>query len=163
MPFDIIAQDASTRARAGIFVTDHGTVETPVFMPVGTSGVVKTLTPAELQECRVQIILGNTYHLYLRPGLDVIQAAGGLHRFNAWPGPILTDSGGYQVFSLAHLGKLTEDEIVFRSHIDGSEHRLSPAISMEIQRTLGADIVMAFDECTPYPCDREYARQALER
>jgi len=163
LPFDIIAQDASTRARAGIFVTDHGMVETPVFMPVGTSGVVKTLTPAELQECRVQIILGNTYHLYLRPGLDVIQAAGGLHRFNAWPGPILTDSGGYQVFSLAHLGKLTEDEIIFRSHIDGSKHRLSPAISMEIQRTLGADIVMAFDECTPYPCDREYARQALER
>jgi queuine tRNA-ribosyltransferase len=163
MPFIVEATDKATAARAGAFTTDHGVVKTPIFMPVGTHGVVKTLTPAELQDCRAQIILGNTYHLYLRPGLDVIQAAGGLHRFNSWPGPILTDSGGFQVFSLAHLGKMTEDEIVFRSHIDGSEHRLSPAISMEIQRALGSDIVMAFDECTPYPCAYEYARQALER
>lgn len=163
LPFEIKASEDKTNARAGMFITDHGKVETPAFMPVGTHGVVKTLTPAELKDCRAQIILGNTYHLYLRPGLDVIQAAGGLHCFNAWDGPILTDSGGFQVFSLAHLGKLTEDEIVFRSHIDGSEHRLSPAISMEIQRVLGADIVMAFDECTPYPCDYEYARKALER
>jgi len=163
LTFEIKAPEDKTNARAGMFITDHGKVETPAFMPVGTHGVVKTLTPAELKDCRAQIILGNTYHLYLRPGLDVIQAAGGLHCFNAWDGPILTDSGGFQVFSLAHLGKLTEDEIVFRSHIDGSEHRLSPAISMEIQRVLGADIVMAFDECTPYPCDYEYARKALER
>ncbi|MFH1214835.1 MAG: tRNA guanosine(34) transglycosylase Tgt [Candidatus Neomarinimicrobiota bacterium] len=163
MSFTIDARDSKTAARAGTFITDHGAVETPIFMPVGTHGVVKTLTPAELLDCQAGIILGNTYHLYLRPGLDVIQAAGGLHRFIAWPKPVLTDSGGFQVFSLAHLGKMTEDEIVFRSHIDGSEHRLSPAISMEIQRVLGSDIVMAFDECTPYPCEYEYARLALER
>jgi queuine tRNA-ribosyltransferase len=163
MPFIVDALDQTTAARAGTFITDHGAVKTPIFMPVGTHGVVKTLTPAELHDCNAQIILGNTYHLYLRPGLEVIRAAGGLHRFNAWAGPILTDSGGFQVFSLAHLGKMTEDEIVFRSHIDGSEHKLSPAISMEIQRTLGSDIVMAFDECTPFPCDYESARKALER
>jgi len=161
--FWIEARDVKTRARAGTLDTDHGKVDTPTFMPVGTHGVVKTLTPAELRDCHAQIVLGNTYHLYLRPGLDVIQEAGGLHRFSAWPGPILTDSGGFQVFSLAHLGKMTEDEIFFRSHIDGSEHRLSPTISMEIQNVLGADIAMAFDECTPFPCDREYARKALER
>ena len=162
LPFEILAQDRQSAARLTRFVTDHGAVETPVFMPVGTHGVVKTLTPAELADSQAQIILGNTYHLYLRPGLDVIGAAGGLHRFNAWPKPILTDSGGFQVFSLAHLGKLTDDGITFRSHIDGSEHFLSPEKAMEIQSTLGADICMAFDECTPYPCDYPAAQRAMQ-
>jgi len=161
--FSIHAKDEKSLARAGQFFTDHGTVETPIFMPVGTHGVVKTLTPAELDDCNAQIILGNTYHLYLRPGLDVIEGGGGLHEFSSWKKPILTDSGGFQVFSLAHLGKITDKDITFRSHIDGSLHRLSPEISMEIQNTLGSDIVMAFDECTPYPCDYKQAEKSLQR
>ncbi|HCK99900.1 MAG TPA: tRNA guanosine(34) transglycosylase Tgt [Candidatus Marinimicrobia bacterium] len=161
--FAILAKDPDSLARACRFETDHGTVETPIFMPVGTHGVVKTLTPAELDDCQAQIILGNTYHLYLRPGLEIIEKGGGLHRFSSWNKPMLTDSGGFQVFSLAHLGKMTEDDITFRSHIDGSQHILSPEISMEIQNSLGSDIMMAFDECTPYPCDYEYAAKSLER
>jgi queuine tRNA-ribosyltransferase len=161
--FTIRARDLNTFARAATFHTDHGPVETPVFMPVGTHGVVKTLTPEELNQCGTQIVLGNTYHLYLRPGLEVIAAAGGLHRFIAWDQPILTDSGGFQVFSLSHLGKISDESITFKSHIDGSEHTLSPEISMEIQNVLGSDIVMAFDECTPFPCDYESARESLTR
>jgi queuine tRNA-ribosyltransferase len=161
--FAVLAKDPDSLARACRFETDHGTVETPIFMPVGTHGVVKTLTPAELDDCQAQIILGNTYHLYLRPGLEIIEKGGGLHRFSSWNKPMLTDSGGFQVFSLAHLGKMTEDDITFRSHIDGSQHILSPEISMEIQNSLGSDIMMAFDECTPYPCDYEYAAKSLER
>lgn len=160
--FSVYKKDKNTLARAGRFITDHGEVETPIFMPVGTNGVVKTLTPKELKESLAQIILGNTYHLYLRPGLDVIEGAGGLHKFNSWDRPILTDSGGFQVFSLSHLSKMTEDSITFASHIDGSRHKLSPEISMEIQNTLGSDIVMAFDECTSYPCDFETAKKSLE-
>ncbi|PIS27367.1 MAG: tRNA guanosine(34) transglycosylase Tgt [Candidatus Marinimicrobia bacterium CG08_land_8_20_14_0_20_45_22] len=163
MNFKILAKDANSLARAGRFETDHGPVETPIFMPVGTHGVVKTLTPAELNDCHVQIILGNTYHLFLRPGLEVIQGAGGLHRFNGWNKPVLTDSGGFQVFSLSHLGKITDEEVKFRSHIDGTEYTLSPEISMEIQNALGSDIVMAFDECTPYPCDYDHAKKSLGR
>ncbi|MBN2601475.1 MAG: tRNA guanosine(34) transglycosylase Tgt [Candidatus Marinimicrobia bacterium] len=163
LKFKVLATDSDSLARACRFETDHGIVETPIFMPVGTHGVVKTLTPAELDDCDAQIILGNTYHLYLRPGLEVIEAAGGLHRFNSWEKPILTDSGGFQVFSLSHLGKITDDDITFRSHIDGSQHMLSPEISMEIQNSLGSDIIMAFDECTPFPCSFEAARQSLLR
>lgn len=163
LKFRILAEDKDSLARACRFETDHGIVETPIFMPVGTHGVVKTLTPAELEDCAAQIILGNTYHLYLRPGLEVIEAAGGLHQFNGWKKPILTDSGGFQVFSLSHLGKITDDDITFRSHIDGSQHVLSPEISMEIQNSLGSDIVMAFDECTPYPCSYEAAERSLIR
>ena len=161
--FQVLATDPDSLARACRFETDHGVVETPIFMPVGTHGVVKTLTPAELDDCSAQIILGNTYHLYLRPGLEVIEAAGGLHRFNSWKKPILTDSGGFQVFSLSHLGKITDDDITFRSHIDGSQHVLSPEISMEIQNSLGSDIIMAFDECTPFPCSYENAQKSLIR
>ena len=161
--FQVLATDPDSLARACRFETDHGVVETPIFMPVGTHGVVKTLTPAELDDCEAQIILGNTYHLYLRPGLEVIEAAGGLHRFNSWKKPILTDSGGFQVFSLSHLGKITDDDITFRSHIDGSQHILSPEISMEIQNSLGSDIIMAFDECTPFPCSYEAAEKSLIR
>ncbi len=161
--FSVFKKDIKTLGRAGKFITDHGPVETPIFMPVGTHGVVKALTPSDLDDCEAQIILGNTYHLYLRPGLEVIEGAGGLHKFNAWNKPILTDSGGFQVFSLSHLGKITDDDITFRSHIDGSPHTLSPEISMEIQNTLGSDIVMAFDECTPYPCDKETAEKSLKR
>ena len=161
--FQVLATDPDSLARACRFETDHGVVETPIFMPVGTHGVVKTLTPAELDDCEAQIILGNTYHLYLRPGLEVIEAAGGLHQFNSWKKPILTDSGGFQVFSLSHLGKITDDDITFRSHIDGSQHILSPEISMEIQNSLGSDIAMAFDECTPFPCSYEAAEKSLIR
>jgi len=160
--FTLYKKDKNTLARAGKFITDHGEVETPIFMPVGTNGVVKTLTPKELQEASAQIILGNTYHLYLRPGLEVIEGAGGLHQFNSWHKPILTDSGGFQVFSLSHLSKQSEESITFASHIDGSRHKLSPEISMEIQNTLGSDIVMAFDECTSYPCDFETAQKSLK-
>ena len=162
LKFSVYKKDKTSLARAGKFVTDHGEVETPIFMPVGTNGVVKTMTPKELKEASAQIILGNTYHLYLRPGLEVIEGAGGLHKFNGWDRPILTDSGGFQVFSLSHLGKMTEEAITFRSHIDGSKHKLSPEISMEIQNTLGSDIIMAFDECTSYPCDHETAKKSLD-
>ena len=161
-PF-LVKKDSRSEARAGKFNTDHGVVETPVFMPVGTYGTVKTLTPAELEDCKTQIILGNTYHLYLRPGLDVIKGAGGLHNFISWSKPILSDSGGYQVFSLSHLGKITDKEVSFRSHIDGSLHRLSPEISINIQNVLGSDIVMVLDECTPFPCKYEVAKKSLQR
>ena len=153
--FTLDAVDEKGAARAARLQTDHGEIETPIFMPVGTNGVVKTLTPAELKEASSQIILGNTYHLYLRPGMDIIEKAGGLHRFSSWDKPILTDSGGFQVFSLAHLGEITDEHVIFQSHIDGSKHELSPQKSMEIQNILGSDIVMAFDQCTPYPCDYE--------
>jgi len=161
--YTILAKDPESLARAGCFTTDHGQIETPVFMPVGTHGVVKTLTPAELEECRAQLILGNTYHLYLRPGLEVIEAAGGLHRLIAWEKPILTDSGGFQVFSLAHLGKISDQGITFRSHIDGSQHTLSPEVSIEIQNRLGSDILMVLDECTSFPCSYKSASKSLER
>lgn len=153
---------SETKARAGEITTAHGVIKTPVFMPVGTAGSVKSLSPNDLIETGSQIILGNTYHLLLRPGTEIIRSAGGLHRFMSWDGPILTDSGGYQVFSLGGLNKISEDGVVFRSKIDGSSHKLSPSISMDIQRTLGSDIVMAFDECTPYPATQAAAKISME-
>ncbi|MDD3716206.1 MAG: tRNA guanosine(34) transglycosylase Tgt [Candidatus Marinimicrobia bacterium] len=162
MKFTLEATSSAYSARAGRIETTHGSIGTPVFMPVGTHATVKALSNRELEEAQAQIILGNTYHLYLRPGMDVIRAAGGLHAFMNWNKPILTDSGGFQVFSLSHLRKIEGDSTSFRSHIDGSLHQFSPQISMEIQRTLGSDIVMVFDECTPYPCDYEYAKRSLE-
>ncbi|MDZ7797550.1 MAG: tRNA guanosine(34) transglycosylase Tgt [Candidatus Marinimicrobia bacterium] len=162
MKFTLEKRSASFSARAGTIQTAHGIIKTPVFMPVGTHATVKALSNDELEAANAQIILGNTYHLYLRPGMEVMQAAGGLHKFMNWNKPILTDSGGFQIFSLAHLRKIEGDVITFRSHIDGSLHRFSPETSMEIQRILGSDIVMVFDECTPYPCDHEYARKSLQ-
>jgi queuine tRNA-ribosyltransferase len=153
----------ASKARLGLLETAHGTIETPIFMPVGTRGVVKTLTSQQLVDINAQIILGNTYHLMLRPGMDTMEKAGGLHRFMNWERPILTDSGGYQVFSLSDLNKITETGVHFRSHIDGSKHFLGPTESMQIQKTLGSDIVMAFDECSPYPCSYERAQKAWER
>ncbi len=150
-------------ARAGRIETDHGAIETPIFMPVGTAATVKAVHQRELRDdIRAQIILGNTYHLYLRPGLEVLQQAGGLHRFNGWSGPILTDSGGFQVYSLAHRRKIKEEGVTFQSHIDGSRHTFTPEGVMDIQRVIGADIIMAFDECTPYPCEYNYARKSLD-
>ncbi len=160
--FDIIAQSNTSTARAGVLHTTHGTVETPVFMPVGTLGSVKSLTPEELLAAGVQIVLGNTYHLYLRPGCEVIGRFEGLHGFMHWDRPILTDSGGFQVFSLAKLAKISEQGVTFRSHIDGSEHLLSPEKVIEIQIGLNADIMMCLDQCIQYPADREEARSALE-
>lgn len=162
MKFDLLHTDPSSSARAGLLHTDHGAIQTPIFMPVGTVGSVKAIHIRDVRDdARAQIILGNTYHLYLRPGLDVLQRAGGLHRFNGWDRPILTDSGGYQVFSLASTRKITPEGVTFQSHIDGSRHQFTPERVMDIQRVIGADIVMAFDECTPYPCDYEYARRSL--
>jgi queuine tRNA-ribosyltransferase len=162
LKFSLLHTDPHSQARAGILETGHGPVETPIFMPVGTAGTVKGVHQRELkQDIGAQIILGNTYHLYLRPGLQVIEQAGGLHRFNGWNGPILTDSGGYQIFSLSAQRKLKEEGATFKSHIDGSSHFFSPENVMDIQRSIGADIVMAFDECTPYPCDLNYARNSL--
>jgi queuine tRNA-ribosyltransferase len=162
MQFSLLHRDARTRARAGTLTTDHGTIETPIFMPVGTLGTVKAVHQRELKEqVRAQIILGNTYHLYLRPGMEVMEAAGGLHHFMRWDGPILTDSGGYQVFSLAARRKITEEGATFASHIDGSKHLFSPESSLEIQRTIGADIVMAFDECPPADATRDYAERSM--
>ncbi|PBQ33291.1 tRNA guanosine(34) transglycosylase Tgt [Sphingobacteriaceae bacterium] len=162
MKFSLLHNDKDTKARAGLLETDHGAIETPIFMPVGTAGTVKAVHQRELkQDIEAQIILGNTYHLYLRPGLDVIGQAGGLHKFNGWDGPILTDSGGYQIFSLAAQRKLKEEGATFKSHIDGSKHFFSPESVMDIQRIIGADIIMAFDECTPYPCDFKYAKDSL--
>ena len=152
----------STKARAGEIKTAHGSIKTPVFMPVGTVGSVKSLSPHDLQDTGSQIILGNTYHLLLRPGMEVIESAGGLHQFMSWSGPILTDSGGYQVFSLGQLNKISEEGVVFQSNLDGSKHELTPEISMDIQRSLGADIVMAFDECTSYPSSFEETQQSME-
>jgi queuine tRNA-ribosyltransferase len=164
MNFKISATDPNSSARAGQITTDHGAINTPIFMPVGTAGTVKAVHQRELkQDIKAQIILGNTYHLYLRPGLDIIEKAGGLHKFNGWDGPILTDSGGYQVYSLASTGrKIKEEGVTFKSHIDGSKHMFSPENVMDIQRTIGADIIMAFDECTPYPCDYKYAKESME-
>lgn len=164
MQFTIDATDPSSKARAGRIQTDHGLIETPRFMPVGTAGTVKAVHQRELRDdIRAEIILGNTYHLYLRPGLDVLEKAGGLHRFMGWERPILTDSGGYQVYSLAGTGrKIKEEGVNFRSHIDGSTHVFTPEGVMDIQRSIGADIVMAFDECTPYPCEYGYARESME-
>ncbi len=150
-------------ARTGVLTTDHGEVRTPAFMPVGTQATVKALAPEDLAELGVEILLANTYHLHLRPGADVIRRLGGLHRFMAWGGPILTDSGGYQVFSLAELREIDPDGVTFRSHLDGSTHRFTPEGVMRLQRDLGADIVMAFDDCAPYPCVEGEARAAVER
>lgn len=161
--FRVVYQDPETRARLGVLETQHGRVLTPAFMPVGTQASVKTMTPEEVRALGAEIILSNTYHLYLRPGHELIARAGGLHRFMGWDGPILTDSGGYQVFSLAALRKVAEEGVTFRSHIDGSEHFLSPEQATAVQEALGADIAMAFDECAPYPCTYEQARAAMER
>ena len=160
--FDILAQDPASRARRGRLHTAHGDVETPVFMPVGTQGTVKAMSNAELEELGAQIILGNTYHLNLRPGMDLMAKAGGLHRFMNWKRAILTDSGGFQVFSLAKLRKLTPDGVKFQSHIDGSTLFLGPRESMAIQRTIGSDIAMCFDECTPWPATHEQAEKSLD-
>jgi queuine tRNA-ribosyltransferase len=163
MTFQISQFDTKTSARAGKITTDHGEILTPIFMPVGTIGSVKGVHLQHLSDdANAQIILGNTYHLYLRPGLDVIEKAGGLHKFNGWTKPILTDSGGYQVFSLEGTRKITEEGVVFSSHIDGSRHLFTPERVMDIQRSIGADIIMAFDECTPYPCDYDYAKKSME-
>ena len=160
--FQITAQSSDSRARAGVIQTDRGDIETPVFMPVGTLGSVKSLSPEELQEAGAQIILGNTYHLYLRPGCDVIDKFDGLHRFIHWDRPILTDSGGFQVFSLAKLARLSEEGVTFQSHIDGSKHLLTPEKAMEIQTRLGSDIIMCLDNCIQYPATREQSLAALE-
>jgi len=164
MTFTITHTDPGTFARAGLLTTDHGTVESPFFMPVGTAGAVKALHMKELREdVQARIILSNTYHLYLRPGVDVVSAAGGIHKFNGWSKPVLTDSGGYQVYSLSDIRKFKEDGVVFQSHIDGSKHTFTPESVIEIQRALGADIIMAFDECTPYPCEYAYAAKSMKR
>ncbi|WP_373493218.1 tRNA guanosine(34) transglycosylase Tgt [Aquiflexum sp.] len=163
MNFTLESTDPGSKARTGVLKTDHGDIQTPIFMPVGTAGSVKAVHQRELAEdIKAQIILGNTYHLYLRPGLDVMEKVGGLHKFNGWDRPVLTDSGGYQVFSLANNRKLTEEGAIFKSHIDGSKHIFSPERVMDIQRIIGADIIMAFDECPPYPCDYSYARKSME-
>lgn len=163
MTFTLQHSDPHSHARAGLLATDHGVIETPIFMPVGTAATVKAVHQHELaNDIRAQICLGNTYHLYLRPGLEVLQKAGGLHRFNGWQGPILTDSGGFQVYSLAHRRKIREEGVTFQSHIDGSKHVFTPEGVMDIQRIIGADIIMAFDECTPYPCDYAYAKKSLD-
>lgn len=161
--YTVTKTDPHCRARLGLLSTPHGTMETPVFMPVGTQATVKTMTPEEVRAAGGRIILSNTYHLYLRPGHELIREAGGLHRFMHWDGPILTDSGGFQVFSLGPLRRVSEEGVTFRSHIDGSEHFFSPEKAMEVQMALGSDIAMAFDECAPYPCSREYAQEALAR
>lgn len=163
MNFELQYTDSLSKARAGLITTDHGQIETPIFMPVGTQGAVKAVHMTELgADIEAQIILGNTYHLYLRPGLEILQQAGGLHKFNSWDKPILTDSGGFQVFSLAENRKLTEEGAIFRSHIDGSKHFFTPESVMDIQRIIGADIIMAFDECTPGDADYAYAKKSLD-
>jgi len=163
MQFTLSATDKDSNARAGQISTKHGIIETPIFMPVGTGGTVKAVHQRELKnDIKAQIILGNTYHLFLRPGTNILRQAGGLHKFNGWDGPILTDSGGYQVFSLSDRRKINEKGAVFQSHIDGSKHLFSPETVMDIQREIGADIIMAFDECTPYPCEFDYARNSME-
>jgi len=163
MGFTVLAKEGETRARCGRLETPHGSIQTPVFMPVGTAGTVKTLSPEELKRLEVEIILSNAYHLYLRPGHQLIAELGGLHRFISWDRPILTDSGGYQVFSLAELCKVTEEGATFQSHLDGSLHFFSPEFVIEVQEALGADIIMALDECLPYPSSREATREALDR
>ena len=162
MKFDLVTKDPQSKARAGSITTDHGVIETPIFMPVGTVASVKGVHQRELKnDINPDIILGNTYHLYLRPQLDILEKAGGLHKFMNWDRPILTDSGGYQVYSLSGNRKIKEEGVKFKSHIDGSYHFFSPESVMEIQRTIGADIIMAFDECTPYPCDYRYAKRSM--
>ncbi|MBC7828195.1 MAG: tRNA guanosine(34) transglycosylase Tgt [Chitinophagaceae bacterium] len=163
LTFELQIRDEHSKARTGRISTDHGEILTPVFMPVGTVGSVKAVSQQQLKsDVNAQIILGNTYHLYLRPALEVLEAAGGLHRFNGWDKPILTDSGGYQVFSLAGTRKISEEGVLFQSHIDGSRHLFTPENVMDIQRTIGGDIIMAFDECPPYPCDHIYAKTSME-
>ena len=164
MEFQLLHTDSGSKARAGVLTTAHGKIETPIFMPVGTVGSVKAVQiPDLVTDVKAQIILGNTYHLYLRPGLDVLEKAGGLHKFNSWERPILTDSGGFQVFSLKDIRKMNEDGVEFRSHIDGSKHFFSPERVMDIERSIGADIIMAFDECTPGTADYNYAKKSMER
>src|SRR6059058_6430598 len=160
--FELIVQDRHTKARHGRLTTEHGVIHTPAFMPIGTQGTVKAVTPRELRELKAQIILGNTYHLFVRPGLDVIRHFGGLHRFMNWDGAILTDSGGYQIFSLAKLRKITDEGVHFQNHVDGTPAFISPEIAMEIQATLGSDIAMVLDECAPYPCEYDYAAKSVE-
>src|SRR6516165_10163670 len=159
--FELVSRDRESKARRGRLITTHGIIETPAFMPIGTQGSVKAVSPRELRELNAQIILGNTYHLFVRPGLHVIKHFGGLHKFMNWEGPILTDSGGYQIFSLAKLRKITEEGVKFQNHIDGTPAFISPEIAMEIQAALGSDIAMALDECVPYPCDYDYAAQSM--
>nr|WP_299340065.1 tRNA guanosine(34) transglycosylase Tgt [Allomuricauda sp.] len=162
MDFNLVKKDVGSSARAGKITTDHGVIETPIFMPVGTVASVKGVHQRELrQDINPDIILGNTYHLYLRPGMEILEQAGGLHKFMGWDRNILTDSGGYQVYSLSDNRKIKEEGVTFKSHIDGSKHFFSPENVIEIQRTIGADIIMAFDECTPYPCDYEYAKKSM--
>ncbi|HOK39219.1 MAG: tRNA guanosine(34) transglycosylase Tgt [Bacteroidales bacterium] len=163
MRFELIHTDTNTKARTGLITTDHGVIETPIFMPVGTAGTVKGVHFLELEnDIHAQIILGNTYHLYLRPGTEILKKAGGLHKFNGWNKPILTDSGGFQVFSLAENRKITYEGVTFKSHIDGSKHIFTPENVVDIQRIIGADIIMAFDECTPFPCEHSYAKKSLK-
>lgn len=162
MNFTLLQTDTNTHARAGLLQTGRGVIETPIFMPVGTQSTVKNVTQQQLKtDINAQIILANTYHTYLRPGLEVIKQAGGIHRFMNWDRPMLTDSGGFQVFSLNDIRKISEEGVEFKSHIDGSKHFFSPEGVMDIQRTIGADIIMAFDECTPYPCEYEYAKKSM--
>src|SRR3989440_898289 len=160
--FELLATDQHSKARRGRLRTTHGVIDTPAFMPIGTQGSIKGVSPRELRELKAQIILGNTYHLFVRPGLDVIKHFGGLHKFMSWDGPILTDSGGYQIFSLAKLRKITEEGVEFQNHIDGARAFISPEIAMEIQAALGSDIVMVLDECVPYPCEYDYAARSAE-
>jgi|TARA_B110000444_G_scaffold250278_1_gene276436 queuine tRNA-ribosyltransferase len=164
MNFELKSQDKGSAARAGVLNTGHGKIQTPIFMPVGTAGAVKSIYTEDLTiDTHAQIILSNTYHLYLRPGTDIIEKAGGIHKFITWNKPMLTDSGGFQVHSLQHIRKITEEGVQFQSHIDGSRHMFTPESVMDIQRKIGADIVMAFDECTNYPCEKTYAREAMLR
>ncbi len=163
MKFNLTATDPQSNARAGVLTTDHGEIPTPIFMPVGTAGSVKAVHQRELKnDIDAKIILGNTYHLYLRPGLPLLEKVGGLHQFTGWDRPMLTDSGGYQVYSLGANRKITEEGVIFKSHIDGSKHTFTPEGVMDIERTIGADIIMAFDECTPYPCEFGYAKKSME-
>jgi queuine tRNA-ribosyltransferase len=163
MQFDVLNKDNATKARAGIIHTEHGEIPTPIFIPVGSGGTVKGILQRDLEEeVKASIILGNTYHLYLRPGIEIIKRAGGLHKFINWSKPVITDSGGYQIFSLAENRKITNEGVVFKSHIDGSRHFFSPEKVVDIQRLIGADIIMALDECTPYPCDYKYARKSMQ-
>ncbi len=162
MKFQLTAKDPKSSARAGVLQTDHGAIHTPIFMPVGTAGSVKAVHQRELEtDVNAEIILGNTYHLFLRPGITLLEKAGGLHHFNGWKRPILTDSGGYQVYSLSENRKITEEGVTFKSHIDGSRHYFTPENVMDVQRSIGADIIMAFDECTPYPCEYDYAKNSM--
>src|SRR5207249_8574904 len=160
--FAVVAAAQHSKARHGRLTTAHGVIDTPAFMPVGTQGSIKGVSPRELRELKAQIILGNTYHLFVRPGLEVIKHFGGLHNFMSWDGPILTDSGGYQIFSLAKLRKITEEGVEFQNHIDGARAFISPEIAMEIQAALGSDIAMVLDECPPWPCEYDYAARSVE-